>query len=87
MQKNKVPGTETVKLAFPIEHGGKQIDEITLRRPKVGDMLIARKARGDDAEQELALFASLSDLPPDALRHLDMKDYGQLQEVYKGFLS
>ena len=87
MIKKTAQGENTLTLAFPIEHNGSKIEKITLRRPKVGDMLIARKVRGDDAEQELALFASLSDLSPDVFRDLDMKDYASLQEIYRGFLS
>ncbi|PKL94627.1 MAG: phage tail assembly protein [Gammaproteobacteria bacterium HGW-Gammaproteobacteria-8] len=78
---------ETLKLVFPFDHKGQHLAEVTMRRPKVGDMLVARKGKGDDAEQELMLFASLTGVPPEAFQEMDMLDYQKLQGIYRGFLS
>jgi hypothetical protein len=75
---------ELIKLKYPLENG---LNTITLRRPKVRDMLAADKAKGGDAEREVALFANLAELTPEDIANLDMADYKQLQDVYKDFLS
>lgn len=86
MQKKKTP-ENPLTLAYPVKVGGQEIKTIEMRRPKVGDMLVAQKDRGSDAENELALFASLTGHSPDTLRELDMADYLKLQEIYRSFLS
>lgn len=76
--------TEIIKLKYTLETG---LSTITLRRPKVRDMLASDETKGSDAEKEIALFANLAELSPDEITSLDMADYKQLQEVYKSFLS
>ena len=60
---------------------------LTLRRPKVRDMLAADKASGSDAEKEVRVFANLCEVAPAVIEALDMADYQALQERYAGFLS
>lgn len=79
--------SERIPLNFPIEHDGVPITEVALRRPTVGDHLAAQKAAGTDAEREIRLVANLSELPPEAIHKLDMKDYAKLQKVLGGFLQ
>lgn len=50
-------------------------------------MLAADKAKGSDAEKEIAMFANLCEELPETIESLDMADYQQLQETYRGFLS
>ena len=78
---------EKIKLEYPIISDGKKLEAITMRRPKVRDQLLADKASGQDAEKEVALFANLCELPPDAIEDLDMVDYQTIQGTYSGFLS
>lgn len=75
---------ETITLKYPSENGPATL---TLRRPKVRDMLAAEKGKAGDAEREVALFANLAEVTPDEISNLDMKDYQQLQDAYKTFLS
>ena len=74
----------TIKLKFPLENG---LSTLSLRRPKVRDMLASEKTKGSLGEQEVALFANLCERSPDEINALDMADYKQLQETYQGFLS
>ncbi|MGZ4954445.1 MAG: phage tail assembly protein [Methylobacter sp.] len=73
-----------LQLQYPLESG---ITHITLRRPKVRDMLASDKAKGSDAEKEIALFANLCEVAPVDIEALDMADYQALQKAYQGFLS
>ncbi len=77
----------TVKLQHPIQLEGRELTEISLRRPKVSDVKLARKGRTDDADQETALIANLAGLPPSAIEDLDMADYKQLQGVLADFFG
>ncbi len=79
--------TQTIKLDYPIAAEGRTIDEITLRRPKVRDMLAADGLAGSEAEKEIRMFANLAEMTPATIEALDLADYQALQEAYKGFLS
>lgn len=76
----------TIKLDFPIKLDGKDVAELSVRRPKVRDQLAASK-KTNEQEREIFLFANLCQLSPDDIQNLDMKDYGKLQRVYLDFLS
>lgn len=75
---------ETITLKYPLDSG---LATLTLRRPKVRDMIASDKAKGTDADKEIALFANLAEISPEEIAALDMADYKQLQEAYKAFLS
>lgn len=76
--------TINIVLKYPLECGR---TSVTMRRPKVRDMLASDKAKGSDAEKEIALFANLCELAPVDIESLDMVDYQALQKAYQGFLS
>jgi len=78
---------ETLTLAYPVEADGAPLAELTVRRPKVRDLLAAEKAGGGDAGREVRLFANLCQVSPATIEALDLADYNRLQEVYRGFLS
>ena len=76
-----------VKLNYAITVDGVQVDKLSLRRPKVRDMLGVETSHSNDAQKEIHLFAHLCEVSPDCLMDLDMADYSKLQTVYQGFLS
>jgi hypothetical protein len=76
-----------VKLANPIKIDGKNVSEITLRRPKVRDRLIVERSNASDAEKEVQLIANLAELPIEAIEDIDLADYARLQKALSGFLS
>ena len=77
----------TIKLKHPIKVDGVEIQELTMRRPKVRDQIAAEKGGGSDAEKELRMFANLCEITPQSLEEMDMVDYKALQEAYVDFLS
>ena len=78
---------DTIKLNYPIDFEGGKLSEITLRRPKVGDINRATsKAKGDIATA-IELAAILSDLPPSAIEELDAADFKRVEQVVSGFLE
>jgi len=78
---------DPIKLEHPITSDGRKITEIDMRRPKVADVVAARKNKVDEAEQETALIANLAGLPPSAILDLDLADYKKLQERLAGFFG
>ena len=79
--------SETISLQYPITVDGAVIEQITVRRPRVRDRLIAEKTPGNEVEKEIRLLANLCEMAPDAIEMLDMADYLKLQECLAGFLS
>ncbi|MFA5712137.1 phage tail assembly protein [Mycolicibacterium sp.] len=76
-----------IDLKTPVEIGGRRIERIDMRRPRVRDLLAAEKAAKGDAEREIRLFSSLCEVEPAVIEELDLADYGRLQEAYRGFLA
>jgi hypothetical protein len=76
-----------IKLDYPLTIDGKQVSELSVRRPKVKDQRNAEKAATDNAGQEISLFSALTGINPEDLEELDMADYTKLQQAYSSFLS
>ncbi len=81
--------TESAKitLARPYTRQGNTLSELTMRRPKLKDHIVASKASDVELEGEAALFASLCGVTPEDLSEMDMADYKRLQAVYRDFLK
>ena len=77
----------TIKLDYPINFAGATINEITLRRPTVKDMRVARITGKDDAAQEINLIANLAQITPDAVESMDMADFKKAQEALLSFFG
>jgi hypothetical protein len=78
---------EKIKLSEAIKVDGVLLHELSLRRPKVRDLLIASKKETSESEREVNLIANLAEIPTEAIKDLDMRDYLKIQEVLKDFLS
>lgn len=78
---------DTITLKYPVPFEGGELKEISIRRPKVADVVAARKSKKDEAEQEVDMISKLTDIPPDTLLTLDLADYKALQEVLQSFFD
>lgn len=77
-----------IALDYPIEADGVRLERLSIRRPKVRDLLTANKSGGgDEVAREIRLFANLCEVAPEVIEDLDMADYGKLQDAYAGFTS
>lgn len=76
-----------IKLDFPINIDGAKVGEITLRRPTVKDMRVARNSAKDDASQEIALISNLAQITTEDVEALDLADYAKVQAALQGFFS
>jgi hypothetical protein len=76
-----------ITLDYPITVDGAKLNEITLRRPTVKDMRVARISGKDDATQEITLIANLAQVPTSAVEDLDMSDFVKVQKALQGFFG
>lgn len=72
-----------ITLDYPITDGnGNQINEITIRRPKVKDIRkMNANAKLSDADKEMHLVHDLTGLLIEDIENLDVKDYGKINEA------
>ena len=75
----------TITLRYPVMHEGETISSLTMRRPRLRDLLAADRLQGTDAAKEVRIFASLCEVAPDALEEMDLADYAALQSAYRRF--
>jgi len=76
-----------IKLETAIKIDGVEIHEISLRPPKVRDLLIANKTNSDESTREVNLIANLAEVSVDAIQELDLRDYMKIQNWLNDFLS
>lgn len=80
--------TRTVKLLEPIQVGGKEVTEVTLRRSTVGDeedamqQAVQLKRGKNPVTVEMCLFAKVTRLPYDAIRSLHGRDYAAIRAAH-----
>ena len=78
---------EKIKLEQPIKIDNVEVHELTLRRPKVRDLLIANKKDISESEREVNLIANLAEVPIEAIQDLDLLDYIKIRSWLQNFLS
>jgi hypothetical protein len=75
-------GSITVALSKGLTVDGDQRTSVTLREPKVSDLLAAKAvAKDDGALHEIVLISNLAEVPPDAIKDAFMRDYTRLQDA------
>ncbi len=73
---------QRIPLSFPVEVKGEKIEELVMRRKKVGDHLIAgKKSKGDLAVEEVVLISNLCEVDTSVIHKLDSFDYERVQRV------
>ena len=88
-QADARPMFETVKLAAPIKRGDASIEELTLRRPKAGELrgLALNDVMGMDIVAMLTLIPRISEPPltADEANALDPEDFAEIAGTVRGF--
>ena len=82
MDKRK---TVEIDLDFPIEVDGREVDKVTMRRPKVDDELTFSEAKGSQARKAVVLLAALCELTPKQVGSMDTADFAKLEKQYADF--
>lgn len=76
-----------VTLASAMEVAGAKVAVIRMREPTVADQRAASRAKGGDAEQEVALLSNLCEVSPADIDRLKLRDYKRLQTALLGFID
>ena len=79
---------QTILLAAPLEHDGRKITELQIRKPKVKDlkrMNAALDGVADPLEQGIVMVASLTGLPVEVIEELGADDFTTISEVIADF--
>jgi len=69
----------------PFNMDGTKVTTLNMREPSVQDQLLAEKGGKTRGEQEIALFANLTEQSPEAIRGMKIRQYGRLQDAYDVF--
>jgi hypothetical protein len=86
--ENKTSNSIKVTLSEAVKIDGVLVNEISLRRPKVRDLLIASGGSpASESEREVNLIANLAEIPAEIVKDLDVRDYLKIQDVLKSFLA
>ena len=78
---------EKIKLDNPIKIDGVEVHEISLRAPKVRDLIAAGKKNISESEREVNLIANLAEISPETVQDFDLRDYMKIQNWLKDFLT
>ena len=78
---------QKIKLKSPIKIDGVEVGELSLRTPKVRDLLINSKKELSESEREVQLIANLAEVSVESIQDLDLRDYLKIQNWLKDFLS
>lgn len=77
---------ETIVLEYPFKLAdGRELKQVSLRRPKVRELKAAQRAGTGADDHELALIALLSEekLTPEDLEEMDLADYSVVQQTFR----
>ncbi len=75
------------KLTKPITIDGVAVHEISLREPKVRDLIAISRKNLSDLERDIHLLANLGEIPTEAIENLEIADYLHIQNWLRDFLS
>ena len=78
---------DKIQLEEPIKIDGVEVKEISLRKPKVRDLIAAGKKNISDAEREVTLIANLAEVSIETIQDLDLRDYMKIQKWLQNFLA
>lgn len=74
-----------ITLEYPITIDGVEVGALRMRRATARDEIAYQKRNGSPGEKAVALFASLCEVPADAVLSMDVADFSKLEEAYTGF--
>jgi hypothetical protein len=79
--------SETIKLRFPVQLADRLLEEVTIRRPTMGDIRKHPIKSDTDIDGEMRQLCALCDLRLEEMERVDSADYARLQGIYVRFRS
>lgn len=77
--------SDTIQLNYPVTINGVETDQLTIRRPKVRDIKLMDKHKGD-ISKSIGLLSALCEVPPEAIEELDAEDFAKVSARVAGFM-
>ena len=78
----------TVKLSKPIKVGDKEVSEITLREPTLGDLIAGETVGGTSQTAKVAAtLAAMADIPYSAFKTISARDFVKINEAAEPFMG
>lgn len=65
---------------------GVEVSEITLRKPKVKDLVVTGKNNLSDVERTIQLIANLAEIPVESVEAIDLQDFMKINNWLQNFL-
>lgn len=78
---------EKIKLEEAIKVDGVLVNEITLRKPKVKDLVVTGKNNLSDIERTIQLIANLAEIPVESVEAIELTDFMKINNWLQNFLS
>ncbi|MBQ3565323.1 MAG: phage tail assembly protein [Alphaproteobacteria bacterium] len=75
------------KLTKPVKFDGVEVHEISLREPKVRDLIAISRKNLSDLERDVHLLANLGEISTETIENLEIADYLKIQNWLRDFLS
>ncbi len=76
-----------ITLDVPITVDGAEVQQLTMRRPKVGDQMRHHQDDGMTAEGTARMYADLCMIKYEDVLAIDLIDYPKVGEAYESFLD
>jgi hypothetical protein len=80
-------GFADITLSRPLKVGDVPVSVLRMREPTVRDNLAYDKAKGSEAEKEVAVFVNLLEMSAEQIHALPLRDYRRVSAAYMGFLD
>lgn len=89
MEKKRefLPKEMVIAFDYPVGIKGVEVSTLTMRKPKIIDMLNKEKVEGDELAKEFWIISALTGATIDNLHHLDKDQYELLQEAWGKYLA
>lgn len=76
----------TVKLQTPVTHAGTTYTELSFRKAKTGDLMVADKFEGETSKM-VAILAAMADVPIQVIKEIELAEFGRIAEQVADLLG
>lgn len=73
-------------LKTPVTHNGETYTELTIHKPRTGDLVVTDGFQGE-LSKTLALLASVTEIPLPAFKLIELDDFYEIQAIVEPMLG
>lgn len=74
-----------ITLDFPVQLADRKLEKVTMRRPRMSDMIKHNIGADAGLQESVNLLSTLCDLVPDEMEQMDTVDFDKLQKQLLAF--